>query len=141
MLSRLLVEEIWISRVPRAVLVVITSRLTYGSLMSVALLVLMVILGFFKLFVFDPPLVATSFFWFTLLEPLRYLFLVVRELEPLEASALTLAPSMRAPFCWVFWPIWKLWLQAEVVVMLPLLTVAFLGVFPRILPFCYMILF
>jgi hypothetical protein len=65
LLSRLLVDEIWMSLVPNAVLVVITSRLTYGSFISVALLTLMVILGFFKLLIFDPPLtppVPSSFF-------------------------------------------------------------------------------
>lgn len=97
LLSRLFVDEIWISLVPRAVLVVITSRLMYGSLISVALFTFIVILGFFKLFTFDPPLVPSSLFWFTLLDPLRYLFLVVLEFEPFEASALTLPPSMRAP--------------------------------------------
>ena len=101
LLSRLLVDEIWMSLVPRAVFVVITSRLIYGSLISVALFTLIVILGFFKLFTFEPPLVPSSFFWFTLLEPLRYLFLAVREFDPLEASAFTLPPSIRAPLCWL----------------------------------------
>ena len=132
LLSLLFVDDIYISLVPKAALVVITSLLMYGSYISLALFTLIVILVL-RLFVLEFTIPISSFFWFTLLDPLLYLFPLVRWLDPLDAPhcPLTLPLSIRAPIWWLY-PKWKLWLQADVVVMLPLFPEAFLGVFPMI---------